>query len=488
MDRESYYNKESGAAAPTLERIHWLNQETDAIMYPEGKGESEAGADIEAAAETGQPAAPLMGLNPADFPDGGLEAWVVVAGGWCALFCSFGWINCIGIFQEYYQHNLLSHLSPSTISWIPSLETFTMFAGGPVFGKTIDNYGVRWLLFGGSIAHVFGLMSMVTLANQFSVSVSSFGLTCCDTVTSLSTKYYQFILAQGIVSSLGASAIFYSAMSSVPTWFFKKRATAFGIMASGSSLAGIVLPIMVVKLIPQIGFPWTMRAVAFTLMGMLVIANLTIKSRLKPNPKSLEMMEFITPLKEPPYTLTVLASSFFAFGIFLPFTYIILQGQKNGMSIDLSQYLVPILNAASVFGRILPGIIADSIGRFNVTIITCTFSAVIVLALWLPSRGSIPIIIFSALYGFSSGAFVSLVPSLIAQISDVRQIGVRSGTLFACISVGALTGSPIGGVLVIRDNGSFSYLQIFCGLCMAIGSVLFLAAKWVQCGWAWKKI
>ena len=34
------------------------------------------------------------GPNPADFPDGGLEAWLVVLGGFCAIFCSFGWINC----------------------------------------------------------------------------------------------------------------------------------------------------------------------------------------------------------------------------------------------------------------------------------------------------------------------------------------------------------------------------------------------------------
>lgn len=131
-------------------------KEKDANMYPEGK--AEADADIEAAAE--KPAGPPMGMNPADFPDGGFEAWLVVAGAWCALFCSFGWINCIGIFQEYYQHNTLSNLSPSTISWIPSLETFMMFAGGPVFGKIFDNFGPRWLLLGGSVAHIFGLMSM----------------------------------------------------------------------------------------------------------------------------------------------------------------------------------------------------------------------------------------------------------------------------------------------------------------------------------------
>lgn len=31
---------------------------------------------------------------PTDFPDGGLQAWLVVFGGFCLVFASFGWINC----------------------------------------------------------------------------------------------------------------------------------------------------------------------------------------------------------------------------------------------------------------------------------------------------------------------------------------------------------------------------------------------------------
>ena len=60
------------------------------------------------------------------------------------------------------------------------------------------------------------------------------------------------------------------ATSSVTTWFWKYRALAFGVTASGSSIGGVVIPIMVSKLIPEIGFPWTMRAAAFLLLGMLV--------------------------------------------------------------------------------------------------------------------------------------------------------------------------------------------------------------------------
>lgn len=32
-------------------------------------------------------------LPHSDAPDGGPAAWLVVLGGWCVLFCSFGWVN-----------------------------------------------------------------------------------------------------------------------------------------------------------------------------------------------------------------------------------------------------------------------------------------------------------------------------------------------------------------------------------------------------------
>ena len=121
-------------------------------------------------------------------------------------------------------------------------------------------------------------------------------------------------------------------------------------------------------------------------------------------------------------------------------------------------------------------------------VITTFFSCIIVLALWLPSRGSIPIILFAALYGFSSGTFVSLLPALVAQISDIRQIGVRNGTNFLIISVAGLLGNPIAGTLVTRDGGRYTYLQIFCGLTMFGGASLFVVARALQVGFTLKKV
>ena len=66
-------------------------QETEANILP--AVEQEPQGDLEQqVTEKG----PTPGLtDPSSFPDGGLEAWLVVFGAFCCLFCSFGWINCM---------------------------------------------------------------------------------------------------------------------------------------------------------------------------------------------------------------------------------------------------------------------------------------------------------------------------------------------------------------------------------------------------------
>jgi hypothetical protein len=68
---------------------------------------------------------PRASSSVSDPPDGGFKAWSVVLGAWCCLFASFGWVNCIGIFQNHYQNNELREYTPSTVAWITSVEVRT---------------------------------------------------------------------------------------------------------------------------------------------------------------------------------------------------------------------------------------------------------------------------------------------------------------------------------------------------------------------------
>ena len=66
-------------------------------------------------------------MDPKDFPEGGAQAWLTVAGSAACLFVSFGWVNCVGVFQEYYQTHQLNEYSASDVAWIPALQSMGRF-------------------------------------------------------------------------------------------------------------------------------------------------------------------------------------------------------------------------------------------------------------------------------------------------------------------------------------------------------------------------
>ncbi|CEJ92568.1 hypothetical protein VHEMI08213 [[Torrubiella] hemipterigena] len=389
---------------------------------------------------------------------------MVVFGGWCALFCTFGLINCVGVFQEYYLEGPLSDYNAS-VSWVSSVQIFCIVFCGVVWGRVFDSYGSKYLLWGGSLLYVFGLM-----------------------MTSLSTKYYQFFLAQSVVASIGSSAVFNGSVACIVSWFNRRRAAAFGIIASGSSVAGVVLPIMMDKLIKSIGFPWMMRSMAFMFMALLGIACVTAKPRVPPNPRPFVFVEYLQSLKELPMILTVWSFFLFMCGMFLPFNYILLQASAAGMSPELIPYLLPILNAVSIAGRILPGIVGDKLGKYNVMIAITFLSALFCLAVWVPVKSTAGIVVFAVIFGFSSGGYFTLAPAIIAQISDFRQIGTRVGTAFAIQSLGALVGSPVGGAIVICQHGDYLGLQLFCGCSMMAAVIRFLATRYSLVGFKIVKV
>ncbi|KAH8889987.1 monocarboxylate permease-like protein-like protein [Thozetella sp. PMI_491] len=387
--------------------------------------------------------------------DHGVAAWVTVAGGFSVLFVSFGWITCIGVFQDYYQTHQLSSYSPSTVAWIPSLEACIIFIWGPIVGNLFDNYGPRWLLIVGTFLHVFGLM-----------------------MVSLCTQYYQFILAQSICSATGASILFFAGLTAVSTWFVRHRALALGITVAGSSLGGIVFPIMVEHLNAKVGFAWTIRICAFLILALCLFANFTVQSRLRHTPKPINIRDYWQPFREAPFATFALGYFLFYLGFFIPYNFIILEAERYGMSSSLAGYLVPVLNAGGSVGRIAPGWLADRIGRFNVMIMVTIFSAIVVLALWIPGQSNGAIIAFCVLYGFSSGAFITLAPAILAQISPLPQLGARQGICFAFIAIASLLSNPIAGALVPNTGvDPFWKLQLFAGMVMVGGAIMITVAR-----------
>ncbi|KFY17902.1 hypothetical protein V492_00299 [Pseudogymnoascus sp. VKM F-4246] len=389
-------------------------------------------------------------------PDGGFAAWLQVLGAFFLFFNSWGIVNTFGVYQSFYQSSLLKSRKSSDISWIGTFGAFLLVSLSIVSGPIFDRGYVRSLVVVGSFFTVFGLM-----------------------MTSLSTEYYQLFLAQGVCVGIGGGLLFLPAVAIVSTYFSTRRGIAIGITAAGGSIGSVLYPIIFRKLQPQIGFAWTTRIIAFIALATLSVSAAIIKSRLPP-PKQARAMLDMNALKSTPFVLFSFGMFLVFAGLYIPIFYIIVYAQRHAnVESDMSFYLLSILNGASVFGRILPGILADKFGAMN-ALTGVTILAAIFAYAWIAIDNLAGLIVFAIIYGFLSGAVVSLPPQVIVKlVPDMRLVGTWMGMGLCFAALGILIGSPIAGTIVDIATGHFSHMLILSGSFSMAGGIVFVIVRFV---------
>ncbi|KAI0653062.1 monocarboxylate permease [Cubamyces menziesii] len=390
-------------------------------------------------------------------PDGGREAYTVVLGASLALFASAGMVNTYGAFQDYYEATLLPSSSSSSISLIGSLQIFFLYFIGTLTGRVFDAYGTKIMIPLGTFICVFSLM-MVSLCQK--------------------DQAYQVFLSHGVLFGLGIALLFNPAVAVLGHWFRKRRALAIGLTTGGSASGGVILPILLERLIPAVGFGWAVRIVGFVLLGCLIISCLTIRTRL-PLSGHISWRTAIDfgGFKDPRYALASFGAFLLFYGFFIPYFYIQIYANFRGVPPHIAKYLLAIMNATNVPSRILPGYVADKVGPLTVFIPAAAICSVLLLGLWLPSHNTASIVAFAALYGLFSGAFVSLLPTYIASISPREKLGARLGSVYMVVAVASLVGTPTAGALLSKtDDAHFRNLIIFCGVLSVAGTVVMALA------------
>ncbi|PFH53268.1 hypothetical protein AMATHDRAFT_137721 [Amanita thiersii Skay4041] len=381
-----------------------------------------------------------------------LRAKLTVFGAFVALFCTFGQMNAFGTFQSWYSTHQLQHMSPSTISWIGSLQLWFFFFSGGFIGRLFDLYGPCGLMTCGTVLY---LLSAV--------------------FTSLSTKYYHFALSQGILFGISVGLLFYPAIASASTHFSKYRATAIGLAAAGSSVGGVVYPIVLQALFRSVGFEWGVRISGFSSSLLCMLSVLCVTSISSAN-KTGATFNWNT-AKDSTFILLAAGSCLVALGLFIPFFYIVDYAINLSAIPQTSFYVLAVMNAGGVFGRVAPAYVSDTIGRFNLLTPSAFLSGLSCVVLWLPARSLMLLYVFAGVYGFFSGAFISIITPCVAQISDTHEIGTRIGMLYTIISFPSLIGGPVAGLLLVRSQGSYSGVIPFSGSTIMAGSVVILCAK-----------
>ncbi|KAI1101096.1 MFS general substrate transporter [Jackrogersella minutella] len=404
-----------------------------------------------------------------DFPEGGLQAWLVVLGSFCTMMSVYGIINSAAVFESYFATNQLAEYNSSTIGWIFSVYLFTVFFFGIQVGPIFDRHGPRILVVVGSV---------LVVASQL--------------LLGLCKEYYQILLTYSILGGLGGALLNVPAYGVIAHYFKKRRGFATGIAATAGSVGGVAFPLYLQAVIPKLGFAWSTRIIGFILLFLSVISNLLVRTRLPPSTHPRRVLPDWSLFKDLKFTLCCAGVWFMEWGIFTPLTYIVSYAAAHGQESTDAYTLLALLNAGSFLGRFLPGLLADRFGRFNVIILTNALCVITILGFWLPAGDSRALlIVFAVTFGFASGSNLGLYPVCIGQLCDARDYGRYFSTAMMTGSFGTLSSLPIAGALLEIGNQQeqgWLALILFAALSYAIAMSCFLGARVLAVSWGVKEV
>ncbi|KAI0402302.1 putative MFS monocarboxylate transporter [Xylaria palmicola] len=408
------------------------------------------------------------------------RAWLAVGGATVALYCTVGFLNAFGVYQEYYGTGLLKTYTSSDISWIGSVAIFLLYIGSPIAGILVDKLGPTILMVIGSIGQLLAVF-----------------------LSSLCSQYYQLFLSQAVLLGLSMSLILTPCVAVVSRRVPHRRGLALGITIGGSSIGGIVWPIMLQQLLYNDGvsFGWAQRAVGFTMLPLLALACLTVVDAENPSSKPApsepesgsdgsatggdnseppaeekpkDRHPAIIMFKNLAFVLLCLGLGLAYLGLFTPFFYISTYAVAKGTSSSTAFYLISAINAASFFGRVIPGHLGDTYGHFNMCTLSVLVSGVIGFT-WTAAYNLPGMIVWSIAYGFTSGAIISLQTACAGKIAKREHQGTALGLVLGAVSVTALVGTPISGQILLR--GGYLSLGIWTGVTLLTGGVVLIAAR-----------
>ncbi len=96
--------------------------------------------------------------------------------------------------------------------------------------------------------------------------------------------------------------------------------------------------------------------------------------------------------------------------------------------------------------------------------IPATFVVGILTYAWPFTHSATGLIVVTVIYGFASGAYVSLLSNPIMNFGSEGDVGRRIGMYMTITALGAVAGPPTSGAISSR-TGSFEAVGLYAGTC-----------------------
>ncbi|WDK15584.1 major facilitator superfamily transporter [Colletotrichum graminicola] len=233
--------------------------------------------------------------------DGGRQAWLFLAACFAIEMLVWGFPFAFGVFQNHYSTNPPFAGQPN-IAVIGTCAMGIMYLSGPV---------------------VIGLLRLFPRESRHAPILGLVVMCVALAASSFSRTVTHLIVTQGVFYGIGGAVAYCPCILYIDEWFVRRKGFAYGIMWSGTGLAGVVLPLLMEYLLGHVGFRTTLRLWSGLLFALTAPLAFFIKPRL-PVSQATHARPFsnLRFMLCRPFALYQVASIVEALGFFLPGIYL----------------------------------------------------------------------------------------------------------------------------------------------------------------------
>jgi sugar phosphate permease len=344
----------------------------------------------------------------------------------------------------------------------------------PLVGRWIDGYGPRRVILVGSVLTAATYVLLATTENL-----------------------WQWYTYQSINAVFRQMMFFIPFQALISRWFDRRRAVAIGILATGFSLAGmIVLPVMrvVIDLVGWDGsfiFSGVVVAVLFIPLALFVIRDqpadvgATVDddpvrpgdaSRRGHSAAAMGGLTVRAAIRTPVFWLLALAFMALFFGLFGWMVHAVPYFESVGRSPGWAAALVAIAAGGGVVSRLLFGFGVDrwfsiAVGSFY----TVGFMGLSIFVLLVTGGAVWGIVLFMIAFMIGSGGGPMLEPLLLTRAFGVRHFATILGMVVTVETMGQVV-SPVVAGAIFDSTGQYDWALAMFSLAFLVSLLLFMVA------------
>lgn len=266
------------------------------------------------------------------------------------------------------------------------------------------------------------------------------------------------------------------AVTVAPGWFDKRRGLAMGIILGSTGVGRVVWAPLLHALNACVRFRNILRVTGA--LSFLMIAGAGSMLKWDPETARQNQLKFRTgpesnrvrvPLmdwqvaRSRPFIAQATGTIFQAAAYYTPFYFLSSYARTLGYSSAAGANLIAISNGSSACGKFVLGYLGDRLGRFNVLLFCTLLSGASAFGFWFPSTSAAGAGAAKALstefaitYSVFAGAYVSLFPTVLAELFGPQNFTSVNGSLYMFRGIGILIGTPVAGSLIRAGSGTSS--------------------------------